>query len=124
MSYLSRSSWERIGTWLAPGELAPYTVSMEVDIDLIERLSHTQGFDIAEVVVTRRGTTFPVTLKTRSRLTIDSATLIYDEKKSVTLAVEKQTSRVYGTVVEVSYIIIMLLSRYGALKLMQMMDII
>ena len=101
MSSLNRSSWERIGTWLAPGELAPYTISMEVDIDLIERHSHTQGFDVAEVVVTRRGTTFPVTLKTRSRLTIDSVSLVYDEKRNVAATVEKQTSRVYGTVVEV-----------------------
>lgn len=98
MAYVSRSHWERMGTYLAPGELAPYTVSMEVDVDLIERLSHTHGFDVAEVVVTRRGTTFPVTLKTRSRLTIDSASLVYDPKRSVSLTVENQSSQVYGTV--------------------------
>ena len=111
---VSRSAWESMGKWLPPGALAPYTVSMEVDVDYIEKLSHTQGFMVDELLVTRRGTQFPVTLKTRSRLTIDSAALVYDEEiqrggdlsvmyeRNVALTVEKQNSRVYGTVLEVS----------------------
>ncbi len=85
----------------APGELSPYTVSMDVDIDRIEKLSHTQGLSANKLLVTRRDTRFPVMVKTRSQLVIESATLIYDESKGVPLTVESQISRVYGTVLEV-----------------------
>ena len=101
----SRSAWESMGSWVPPGYLAPYTVNMEVDVYRIQRLSHTQGFMVDDLVVTRRGTTIPVTLKTRSRLVIESAALEYDEEKSVALTVERQNSRVYGTVVEVSSLV-------------------
>ena len=98
-----RSAWEGLGTWSAPGELAPYTVIPEIDEDQVKRLSHTQGYgDLDEFLVTRRDTTFPVNLKTRARLIVESATLNYNAQNKVSLKLGKQTTRVYGTSVEVS----------------------
>ena len=65
---------------------------LEVDVDHIEALSHTQGYDVDEYLVTRRDTTFPVNLKTRAKLTVEDATLIYDKQNQVSLKLGKQTS--------------------------------
>lgn len=112
MASLSLYGNRNVNAWgglPAPGELSPYSVSMDVDIDRIEKLSHTQGLSANKLLVTRRDTKFPVIVKTRSRLVIESAALVYNESKSVPLTVESQINRVYGTVLEVRLIVVFLI---------------
>ena len=79
----------------------PPTVSAEIDVDQVKRLSHTQDFDVPEFIVTRRDTSFPITLRTRSGLTVHSVTLDYEEGKKIDLEVEDTSSRVYATIINV-----------------------
>ena len=79
----------------------PPSVSTEIDVDQVKRLSHTQDFDVPEFIVTRRDTSFPITLRTRSGLTVQSVTLDYEEGKKINLEVEDTSSRVYATIVTV-----------------------
>lgn len=80
----------------------PSSVSAEIDVDQVERFSHTQGFDVPEFLVTRRDTTFPITLRTGSRLTLHSVTLDYEEGKQIQLEVLDTSARVYATIIKVS----------------------
>ncbi len=90
------------GNRLAPGDLPLYSVSLAVDTDRVSKLSHTQGFDVDELLITRRGTKIPVMLKTRSQLVIiESASLVYDDSKSVPLTVENQKNQFSGVMLEV-----------------------
>lgn len=79
----------------------PPSVSAEIDVDQVKRLSHTQEFDVPEFIVTRRDTVFPITLRTRSGLTVHSVTLEYEEGKKIELEVEDTASRVYATIINV-----------------------
>ena len=79
----------------------PPSVSPEIDVDQVKRLSHTQDFDVPEFIVTRRDTSFPITLRTRSGLTVQSVTLEYEEGKKIDLEVEDTSTRVYATIVNV-----------------------
>lgn len=90
---------------VAPEELLP--ISLEVDVDRISKLSHTQGFNIDEFLVTRRGTKIPVMVKTRYGLTIESAVLmyIYDENKKISLSLETQKNQSYGVMLEVRFVL-------------------
>lgn len=103
----SRSVWEATESWPRPGEFVPNTVSIEVDIDRIQKLCHTNNFYFDDLLVVRRGTSIPVTLRTRSQLLIESASLVYDENSSVSLGVDSQNSRVYGTTLKVENILIL-----------------
>ena len=91
------------GNWLPPGELPPFSVSLEVDVDRLSKLSHTQAFVIDEFVVIRRDIKIPVLLKTRfsSQLVIESAELVYNDTKRVNLAVTNKKHQPFGVVLEV-----------------------
>ena len=78
-------------------------VSAEIDVDQVKRLSHTQSFDVPEFLITRRDTTFPITLRTRSKITVQSVTLDYEEGKQVQLEVVGTDAKVYATVIRVRY---------------------
>lgn len=86
---------------MGSGSSKPPSVSAEIDVDQVKRLSNTQSFDVPEFVVTRRDTTFPITLKTRSGLSVQSVTLDYDEGKQIELEVVDTSSKVYATVIKV-----------------------
>ena len=79
----------------------PPSVSAEIDVDQVKRFSHTQDFDVPEFIVTRRDTSFPITLRTRSGLTVHSVTLDYEEGKKIDLEVEETSARVYATIINV-----------------------
>ena len=81
------------------------SIVAEVDVDLVKKLSHTEGFDADDLLVTRRDTTFPIQLKSRSLLTVKSATLVYEEGKEVDLGIGKIDSRIHGSSVQVSKIV-------------------
>ena len=85
--------------------LRPHQIGVEVDVDLVQISSHTENFDLDGFLVTRRGTTFPIQLNTRSRLTITSATLVYEEGKEVALTVVKLDHGILSSTLEVSCII-------------------
>ena len=80
-------------------------VSAEIDVDQVKRLSHTQNFDVPEFIITRRDTTFPLTLRTRSKITVQSVTLDYEEGKQVQLEVVDTDTKVYATIIRVRYIV-------------------
>lgn len=86
---------------MGSGSSKPPSVSAEIDVDQVKRLSNTQSFDVPEFVVTRRDTTFPITLKTRSGLSVQSVTLDYDEGKQIELEVVDTSSKVYATIIKV-----------------------
>lgn len=86
---------------MGSGSSKPPSVSAEIDVDQVKRLSNTQSFDVPEFVVTRRDTTFPITLKTRSGLSVQSVTLDYDEGKQIELEVVDTSSKVYATIINV-----------------------
>ena len=84
------------------GSSVPNTpVSAEIDVDQVKRFSHTQSFDVPEFIVTRRDTTFPITLRTRSKLNVQSVTLDYEEGKQVQLEVVDTSTRIYATIINV-----------------------
>lgn len=88
-----------------PGAPPPYTISAEIDEDAVERICHTENFNVDEFVVIRRGTTIPIQLNARSLLSLESATLVYDEgenPKEIAVPIEKLNSRVYGSTFEAS----------------------
>ena len=55
-----------------PGQPAPHTARLDVDMDQVERRCNTQQFDAEEFMVTRRGAEFPITVHSRSKLTVRS----------------------------------------------------
>ena len=87
----------------------PHHIGVEVDVDLVQISSHTEDFDSDDFLVTRRGTTFPIQLNTRSRLTITSATLVYEEGKEVALTVVKLDHGILSSTLEVSCIIMIVM---------------
>ena len=93
------SSWNEGA--LQPGALPRTFVSAEIDIDKVKELSHTKEFDTDEFVVTRRDTVFPIQLKSYHKLKVNSATLVYEEGKEVTLQIVKQNPRFSGASLEV-----------------------
>lgn len=91
------------GIVIAPGNVAPHSIRAEVDVDLVQRLSNTERFDVDGFLVIRRSTAFPIKLDTRSKLSVTSVTLVYEEgKKEVDLRVVKLDSKSYGSTVEVN----------------------
>lgn len=96
-----RESYNNIAEEMGSGSSKPPSVSAEIDVDQVKRLSNTQSFDVPEFVVTRRDTTFPITLKTRSGLSVQSVTLDYDEGKQIELEVVDTSSKVYATIIKV-----------------------
>ena len=78
------------------------SITAEIDEDQVKRLSNTQSFDVGEYLVTRRDTSFPVTLRSQSKLTVKSVTLDYKEREQVELEVESTSTRVYATIINVS----------------------
>ena len=70
----------------------------------MKRLSNTQDFDVSEFLVTRRDTTFPITLRTRAGLEVQSVTLNYEEGKQVALEVVETSARIYATIVKVNLV--------------------
>lgn len=83
----------------------PPSSSAEIAVDQVKRFSRTQDFDVPEFVVTRRDTSFPLTLRTRSRLAVHSVTLDYEEGKRIGLIVQGTVTRVYATIINVSILI-------------------
>ena len=98
----------RIGPAL-PGSLSSFMIKAAVDKDLLQKLSHTADFDtdeLRDVVVTRRGTTFPIQLRTSKKARLDkvaAATLVYvfDDGKEVELELVSLGVRVYGADLQV-----------------------
>ena len=80
-------------------------VGVQVDVNHVHKISHTDKFDgdeLRDVVITRRGTTFPIWLKSfRTAIVSDvnSATLIYekDRSKRVTLEIVQPVLQSGGT---------------------------
>lgn len=85
-----------------PGSTDPNTVRAEVDVDQVERLSHTQGFDVDEFLVTRRGTEFPVTLHSNSEPRVEDARLVHASGNAIELRIGDQNTRRSGTVVKLT----------------------
>ena len=90
-----------------PGASPSYAVSAEIDEDAVERICHTENFDVDEFIVIRRGSTIPIQLKSRSTLNVESAVLVYDDEgdsvKEVIAPVERLNFGVHGaTIAEVS----------------------
>ena len=87
-----------------PGAPPSYAISAEIDEDAVQRICHTENFDVGEFVVIRRGTTIPIQLNARSLLSTESAALVYDEgdnPKEILIPIERLDSRVYGSRIEV-----------------------
>ena len=90
-----------------PSAVSP--IQAVIDVDLLQKLSHCEDFDsdeLNDIVITRRGTTFPIqlrTLKTKPLGWVDSAALVYayDESKEVVLELVSLDVRVYGADLQV-----------------------
>lgn len=92
---------------MTPGDLPPNSIRAEVDVDAVQRLTHTERFQLNGFLVVRRGESFPIRLIARSRLTVSSATLVYEEgKHEVALELGELNSKKYGTTLEVCYTIV------------------
>ena len=85
-----------------PGSTEPNSVRVEVDVDQVERLSHTQGFDADEYLVTRRDTEFPLTLHSNSQPRVEEAKLVHASGSEIALKLGDQNVRRSGTVVKLT----------------------
>ena len=91
--------------FVAPGSLPPHSISANVDVEAVQRLNHTEKFEVKGLVIVRRDVSFPVRLTARSTLTVTSATLVYEEgKHEVSLQVGEVNSRRLGTTLQVSVV--------------------
>ena len=82
-------------------------VKAMVDADLVQTLGNCADFDAPELLVTRRGMTFPIQLRISkgARLgCIDSTTLVYayNEDKKVALELVSYDIRAYGADLQVN----------------------
>ena len=86
-------------------------VIVKVNLDKIQKLSHTAGFESQElndIIITRRGCSFPVLLvkvdKEVKMGQVDCATLEYylDDSKRIELELRKVDVRDFGALIEVS----------------------
>lgn len=85
-----------------PGSTEPNSVRVEVDVDQVERLSHTQGFDSDEYLITRRDTEFPLTLHSNSQPRVEEAKLVHASGSEIALKLGDQNVRRSGTVVKLT----------------------
>lgn len=84
-----------------PGYPGPRSVRAEVNVDRVEGLHHTDGFESDEYVVTRRDGELPVMLHTRGKLRVSSAALHdANSDNSEPLTVASETVRGAGTEVD------------------------
>ena len=60
-----------------PGSTEPNSVHVEVDVDQVECLSHTQGFDADEYLVPHQDTEFPLMLHCNSQPRVEVAKLVH-----------------------------------------------
>ena len=87
---------------LAPGSLHPHSIRAGVDVETVERQNHTERFLISGCLVVRRDNSFPINLTARSKLTVSSATLVYEEgQNEVALQLGRLSSRNYGSTLQV-----------------------
>lgn len=95
-------SWRSMSDYLVPGGSAPHSVRVEVDVDVVQRDSHTERFQLDDFLVVRRDEAFSVQLVARSRLEVSTASLVYEEgKDEVSLQVVELDSRRYGSILKV-----------------------
>ena len=69
-------------------------VEIQVEVNKVHQLSHTANFnakELSDFLITRRGTTFPIFLKTFEKSSIshaDSATLAFSKDKRITVPLQ------------------------------------
>lgn len=89
--------------FVTPGSLPPHSISANVDVETVQRLNHTEKFDVKGFVIVRRDVSFPIRLTARSTLTVTSATLVYEEgQHEVSLQLGDVNSSRFGTTLQVS----------------------
>lgn len=77
-----------------PVALGAPPVGVQVDVTQVQQLNNTADFDgkeLSDFLITRRGTTFPISLKTSGKASlshVDSATLVYAKDKSKTVPLQ------------------------------------
>lgn len=85
-----------------PSRLGSIVIKARVDADLVQKLGHCADFDLdelSEVLVTRRGMTFPIQLQISkgARIdSVDSATLVYAYEKGKEVALELVSCNLRG----------------------------
>lgn len=87
-----------------PGDPSrPSDVRVEVDVDMVEDICNTNGFDSDDYLVVRRDVQFSVTVHAREKVHIQSVLLIdaYSERNTVTLRHVEGSSTRSGTEVQI-----------------------